>query len=280
MFQLEEIPTFYIVMAGVLFFGLASLVLYAVINMIDIGYVLLKRKPLYRYLLPPFKKLPIKQEQLLQAKFRFYQRLTEKQKRVFNHRLVTFINSKQFMGRDNLDLTDEMIVMISATAVMLTFGFRDYKLQMIKGIIVYPSSFYSETNEAYHKGEYNPRLKALVLSWEHFMEGYSISNDNLNLGIHEFAHAIHINSIKNRDVSSIIFSDSFKELSQFLSEETELRQRLLASGYIRNYAYTNSFEFVAVIIETFIETPSQFRSKFPRVYAKTKQMLNFNFEGY
>lgn len=280
MFELEEIPMFYVIMAVLLMVVLFLLVFYALVNMIDTGYVLLKRKPLYRYLLPPFKKLPIKQQQLLQSQFRFYQRLSDKEKRVFNHRLAHFIESKEFIGRDNLHLTDEMIIMTSATAVMLTFGFRDYKLKMIKHIIIYPSAFYSETNEAHHKGEYNPRLKALVLSWEHFVEGYSISNDNLNLGIHEFAHAIHINSLRNRDASSVIFADTFKELSQFLSEETEIRQRLLASGYIRDYGYTNAFEFVAVIIENFIETPGEFRTQFPRVYAKTKQMLNFNFKGY
>lgn len=280
MFKPDEIPLFYLVMAIFLLIVLSSFVVYALINMIDTGYVLLKRRPLYRYLFPPFKKLPINQQQLLQSQFRFYQRLSDKEKRVFNHRLVSFMKSKSFVGRDNLVLTDEMKVMTSATAIMLTFGFRDYSLSVIKHIIIYPSAFYSETNEAHHKGEYNPKLRALVLSWEHFVEGYSISNDNLNLGIHEFAHAIHFHSLKNRDVSSVIFVDTFKELSQFISEETELRQRLLASGYLRDYAYTNSFEFVAVIIETFIETPSEFRQQFPVLYTKTKQMLNFNFKGY
>ncbi|TYB79224.1 zinc-dependent peptidase [Bizionia myxarmorum] len=280
MFELEEIPLFYKVMAIFLVMALSTLVIYAIVNMVDTGYVLIKRKPLYRYLLPPSKKLPAKQQHLLQSQFRFYQRLSDKQKLVFNHRLAYFIKSKTFVTRDNLDLTDEIIVMTSATAVMLTFGFRDYKLKMISHIIVYPSAFYSETNEEHHKGEYNPRLKALVLSWEHFMEGYSNSNDNLNLGIHEFAHAIHFNSLRNRDVSSMIFADSFKELSEVLAAEPELRQRLLNSGYIRNYAYTNPYEFVAVIIENFIETPTEFRAQFPRVYAKTKQMLNFHFDGY
>ncbi len=280
MFKPDEIPLFYVVMAIFLVVVLSSFVFYALINMIDIGYVLIKRKPLYRYLVPPYRKLSASQQQLLQSEFRFYQRLSEKEKRVFHHRLAFFIKSKQFVSRDNLDLTDEMIVMTSATAIMLTFGFRDYSLKMIKRIIIYPSAYYSETNDAHHKGEFNPRMQALVLSWEHFVEGYSVSNDNLNLGIHEFAHAIHFNSLKNRDASSTIFADTFKELANVLAEETELRQRLLNSGYIRNYAYTNAFEFVAVIIETFIETPKEFRSQFPRVYAKTKQMLNFNFEGY
>ena len=119
-----------------------------------------------------------------------------------------------------------------------------------------------------------------MLSWKDFKKGFAIDNDNLNLGIHEFAHAIHLNSIKERDVSSTIFSDSFKELTTLLSNEEALRKDLIASKYFRDYAYTNQFEFIAVIIETFIETPDEFKSLFPEIYDKTKQMLNFNFAGY
>ena len=98
--------------------------------------------------------------------------------------------------------------------------------------------------------------------------------------ISEFAHAIHLNSMKERDVSSTIFKDSFKELTDYLSENKPLRDELIASKYFRDYAYTNHFEFLAVIIESFIETPSEFRSQFPKIYDYTKQMLNFNFAGY
>ena len=157
---------------------------------------------------------------------------------------------------------------------------RDFYIGMIGKIFIYPNEFYSNMNNDYHKGEFNPKLQALVLSWKHFLEGFDIENDNLNLGIHEFAHAIHINSIKERDVSSTIFSDSLRELTELLSNEKPLRDRLIASKYFREYAYTNQYEFIAVIIETFIETPDDFRSQFPEVYIKTKQMLNFSFAGY
>lgn len=100
------------------------------------------------------------------------------------------------------------------------------------------------------------------------------------MGIHEFTHAIHLNSIKERDVSSTIFSDSFKELSKLLSVNEILRNKLMASNYFRKYALTNQFEFIAVIIENFIETPKEFKKEFPEIYSKVKQMLNFSLAGY
>jgi Mlc titration factor MtfA (ptsG expression regulator) len=163
---------------------------------------------------------------------------------------------------------------------MLTFGFRDFYIGLIDKIFVYPKPFYSKTNDDYHKGEFNPKLKSLVLSWEDFIHGYNIGDDNLNLGIHEFAHAIHLNSLKERDVSSTIFKDSFKELTNILSNSKPMRDKLIASRYFREYAYTNQFEFLAVLIEYFFETPVEFKTQFPSIYLKVKQMLNFSYAKY
>ncbi|MEO8934397.1 MAG: zinc-dependent peptidase [Xanthomarina sp.] len=280
MIKLPEIPIGHLLILGFLFFLLMGLIIYAFVNMIETAYVMIYKKPLYRHQSLLLKKLPSHQKSILEQKFDFYKRLPAKEQKFFEHRLARFILAKKFIGRDGVIVSEEMKVLISATAIMLTFGFRNFYIHSIKVIFIYPTEFYSKTNDAYHKGEYNFRLKALVLSWSHFLEGYDIKNDNLNLGIHEFTHAIHFNNMKERHIGATIFTDSFYELTDLLTNQEHLRQRMITSGYFRDYAMTNQFEFIAVIIETFIETPSEFRSQFPEIYAKTKQMLNFNFSGY
>lgn len=261
-----------------------SILLYMMVHytlkLIEMGYVMRHKKPLYNNFYFFLRKLSKPQKQILQKQFSFYNKLQEKQKKYFEHRVASFIKDKEFIGRQDLKITEEMKVLISATAVMLTFGFRDFYIGLIDKIFIYPKAFYSKLNDSYHKGEFNPKLKALVLSWEDFEHGFSIDNDNLNLGIHELAHAIHFNSKKERDVSSVIFTDSFKELVNMLSNDETLRENLIKTRYFREYGYTNQYEFLAVIIETFFETPKEFKSKFPEIYKKTKQMLNFNFAGY
>lgn len=267
----------------VLFFFIAILVGFMIsfaLKLAEMTYVLRHKKPFFIFTPYFLKKLKSSQKEILQQQFSFYKKLNPKHKQYFEHRVASFIMDKHFIGRDGLVVTDEMKVLISATAVMLTFGFRDYYIGLISKIFIYPDEFYSNTNQQFHKGEFNPKLETLVLSWKHFIAGFDNSNDNVNLGIHEFAHAIHLNSIKERDISSTIFSDSFKELTDLLATEDNLRKSLIESRYFREYAYTNQYEFVAVIIETFIESPSEFRAQFPEVYNKTKQMLNFNFAGY
>ena len=123
-------------------------------------------------------------------------------------------------------------------------------------------------------------MKAIVFSWKDFKHGYNIGDDNLNLGIHEFGHAIHLNASMNNDVSSLVFSQGFQNLTSYLQKNPTLRENLIASKYFRAYAYTNQFEFFAVLLENFVETPKEFKSQFPHLYGYIKQMLNFKFAGY
>ena len=267
------------VVLAICFFALFIMVCYFTLRLIEMAFVIRKKRPLYRHIIP-FRKLTENQLRILESDFEFYKKLDDREKRYFEHRVASLIKDKFFIGREGLIVTDEMKVLIAATAAMLTFGFRDFYIGLINKIFIYPDEFFSQVNEEYHKGEFNPKLKALVISWKHFKEGFEIANDNVNLGIHEFAHAIHLNSIKERDVSSTIFEDSFKELIEMIAEEEDLRNRLVQADYFRDYAFTNQFEFLAVIIESFIENPGELKNQFPQVYFKVQQMLNFNFAGY
>ncbi|RZN82492.1 MAG: hypothetical protein EVB11_08380 [Winogradskyella sp.] len=255
-------------------------VLRLVYRFVEQYYAESKKKPLILNFILFKKTLSKEQVRILEKQFTFYRRLSYKEQLLFKHRVAKFINSKSFYGRDGIELTDEIIVLISATAVKLTFGFRDYSISILKTILVYPEAFYSKINDQLHKGEVNPMLGVLALSWKDFKHGYDIDNDNLNLGVHEFGHAIHLNSFKNNDISSVIFRDGFKALKMYLKENQNKRQQLLSIKYFREYAYTNEYEFMAVLIECFIETPHEFKSKFPKIYKYVKEMLNFNFANY
>ncbi|WP_375238255.1 zinc-dependent peptidase [Aurantibacter sp.] len=229
----------------------------------------------------PFKKtLPQADKAYLLANFKFYKNLVPKRQRFFEHRVTVVLNKKEFIARQDFQITQEVKLLISATAVMLTFGMKNYIIKALERVIIYPKVFYSTINDDHHKGEFNPSLKAIVFSWEDFVSGYDIDNDNLNLGIHEFTHAIHFNSLSQNDYSSKIFKKSFNDLTLFLSKNEALRKELIASKYFRDYAFTNQFEFLAVLIENFIETPEDFKSHFPNLYEKVKQLLKFNFAKY
>nr|WP_321222046.1 zinc-dependent peptidase [uncultured Psychroserpens sp.] len=227
------------------------------------------------------RKLTKSQKSILKNNFKFYQNLPLKYQSFFEHRVCKIINEIEFIGKE-IKVSEDMKVISSATLVKLTFGLRDYKIESVERIIFYPEEFYSQTNDAYHKGEFNLGLKALVFSWQDVLHGYEIEDDNLNLAIHEFTHAIHFYYMKVRrtSTSAAIFLDAFVELTKMLDDNPELKIKLVKSNFLRDYAYTNQFEFLSVIIETFIESPQQFKRDFPAIYHKVKTMLGFYFKGY
>ena len=235
--------------------------------------IYLFNKPLYIHLYFKPKKLSLEKEYVLRQKFQFYHGLSDKEKRYFHHRVVSFIEKYQFISRQDFVVTKEMEIIIAATYVMLTFGMRRYLVDSFDKIILYPEEYLSTHSQEYYKGEFNPRMKAVVFSWKDFLEGYEISNDNLKLGIHEFSHVVHFHSMQNNDASSLTFKKHYNQLYKEVTYAPN-KEKLIESDYFRIYAYTNPYEFVSVIIEHYFETPLEFKTNFPQLYTNVSRMLN------
>jgi Mlc titration factor MtfA (ptsG expression regulator) len=237
-------------------------------------YMAIYKRPVYVYFYPVLKKISDSQRHILESNSPFYRRQTDLKKKYFEHRVAEFLNTYPFYGKDNLTITDEIKVMVSATYVMLTFGMRDFKFDVFDKIIIYPDTYHSTLSDEEHKGEFNPQYKAVVFSWKHFKEGYEIGSDNLNLGIHEFAHALHYYGLKRRDNGAAIFAHEYERVMKEIKHPANAK-KLIDSQYFRIYGYTNQFEFVAVLLEHFFETPQAFRKEFPVLYDHVKIMINF-----
>lgn len=226
-----------------------------------------------------FRKLPREQLRVLETEFTFYRKLNRKHRRQFQHRVATFIKDKEFIPREELQLTDRMKVLIAAVGCMLSFGRKNYTYGLIHFILVYPGEFFSNINQAYHKGEINPGGRALVLSWKDFEAGLQDGHDNLNLGIHEYMHAMQLEAKRGGDVDSARFQIQFQNILKRLTEQ-EVKDKLDQTQFFREYAFTNEYEFMAVIAEYFMESPGAFKSNFPQLYQYTLKLLNFKFLGY
>lgn len=250
---------------------------YFMLYVVEIIYQRNFKKPLIVFGHFQSKKISESDKIILHQNIHFYQKLKPKYKTYFEHRVATFIQKTEFSTRD-ISLNSEMKVTIAAVYVQLTFGMKNYLNQLIQQIIIYPDIYLSTHTNEYYKGEFNPKLKTIVFSWPDFKSGIDIKNDNLNLGLHEFTHALHFQTLKSDKPTHVLFNETLHNLFLSFSNET-LRQDLLNSGFLREYAFENQYEFVAVLLEHFFESPEEFKSKFPEVYLKVKQMINYN-ENY
>lgn len=211
-------------------------------------------------------------ERFLAEKIPYYRQLNDVQKRVFGIRVRNFIKGKNFAGRKELQVTWEMKLLIAATAVKVTFGYRKYLLSHFRQIIVYPSAYFSNATQSTNKGETHAS-GVIVFSWPDFVKGYELESDALNLGYHEFAHALYLDERGfNRNSC---FKKYYPEWERILRDGTTVK-KIRDEGIFRSYATANEAEFFAVALENFFENAQQFNSQLPELFGIMCGLLNQN----
>lgn len=267
----------FLIVVCLMFIGLTLfLFAYLLRDTLETLWVRVFGRPVYVHFYLVKKGLPADLEQMLQEEFSFYRNLPEKQKGYFRHRVHGFMNKYGFHGRDGVVVTPDMKAKVAATWVMLTFGMRYYLPNIFQHIIIFPDVYESTTTGLRHKGEFNHPAAAIVFSWKHFEEGIKYGTDNLNLGLHEFSHALHVCATATDEggASGELYAAKFDEVITYISQPHTLRN-LAQLGYLRNYAFTNPHEFMAVTLESFFETPQEFREKLPELYTIITKMINY-----
>jgi len=246
-------------------------ILFVIVLILATIYVLLIS--LYDYLLLLFPILSNKSIQKLEIISPFYRSLSNKEKKEFRKRVAIFITLHQFIPKENTKITKEIKIMIASIAVMISFRFRNSEFLEFDKILIYPKHYYSHSNDNFHKGETNPYLKTIVFSLEDFKEGIAITNDNINLGIHEFTHALHLIMQRSNTKEAFDFIAYFdKIISHFSIYGKQIRE----ANYIRDYAFTDEHELLAVITENYFETPIKFKEVMPEVF----YLLNKMYKAY
>ncbi len=171
-------------------------------------------------------------------------------------------------------ITSDVSIQIAASAVQVTFGLETWDYSHFSQILVYPSEYKNPKTGNMHKGETNLG-GFMCFSWKDFVSGNEIPDDKINLGLHEFGHALRFNGI-NGAATDYFFEHYFKRwLACAVKDYSKLREGQLS--IFRKYGAVNINEFFSVVIETFFEKPAQFKLTFPELYTQTSILLNQTF---
>jgi len=208
---------------------------------------------------------------LLKQKNSYFRNLSPDAQEVFVDRLFKFMADKKFIGREGLVITDEIKVLISAAAIQLTFGLKDYMISHLYAINVFPRIFFSKYLNANLKG-LNTQSGVLSLSWNDFKEGFAVEDDKINLGLHELAHALYIDLDEegNYDEHFSAYFEKWEDVA--MKDYLELKEK--KTTFLRGYGGTNMHEFFAVCVEHFFEAPKEFKNQLPHLYNYLMLMLN------
>jgi Mlc titration factor MtfA (ptsG expression regulator) len=190
-----------------------------------------------------------------------------------------FLHKKQFVGVQELQLTDAMCLIIAAQGCLPVLGLGMECLSDWTEIIVYPGAFRISRDERDATGVVHHQEQALIgeswsrgpliLSWDDIERDMQEKQTGRNVVIHEIAHKLDtLNGPADgfpplrRGMTVMEWSTSLNAAYESLVHQVEHHHY----ACINPYAATNPAEFFAVISEYFICAPGILHTHFADVY--------------
>ncbi len=204
--------------------------------------------------------------------FTYFNDLPRESKWKFVKRAHQFRKQKKFhfIGLEN---NEETAILVSSSAVQVTFGLKDYQLSYFKDIYILADAYHMDNDDKLYIGHVAP--DGIYLSWKHFLYGYSYKNDNINVAVHEMAHALLYNNFFAQYGIDPHFRLNYERFSTstgpILADVIAKRR-----SYLRSYAFSNMHEFWAVSVEAFFENPEGLLKNMPDLYEAISHVLNQN----
>ena len=213
----------------------------------------------------------------LEARVPFFRMLSPELRQRFLELLKVFVWEKEFIGANGFLITDEVRVVVGATAVQLVLHLGLSYYDRLREIIVYPGAFKLPERtgvvlgEAKHWGQ-------VILSWESVLVGLSNPRDGHDTAAHEFAHVLdradgafdgtpRLREYSHYRVWAAVMDEHFRALQ---------RGRPLERTVLDDYGALNEAEFFAVATESFFEKPRQMKAKTPELYEELRRFYGWD----
>jgi Mlc titration factor MtfA (ptsG expression regulator) len=206
---------------------------------------------------------------LLVRHFPFFTRLIHPDQDKFISRLRKFIRAKIFVIHDSKGFR-EMPILISASAIQLTFGLNKFLLPHFSIIQIYPQEFIALEPLRVLIG--NVSGNTIHIAWKQFLEGYRGEPGKGNVGLHEMAHALYYQNFETDEYTERNFKDSFQHFTS-LGDKIFAREKFLPLGLYSDYATRNFQEFWAESIEIFFQDPGRLQDHYPDMYRLVCDLL-------
>ena len=202
--------------------------------------------------------------------FSYFNELPHESKLKFVSRTHHFKAGKEFhfVG---MEKSDDAEILVSASAIQVTFGLKNYMMSYFKDIYLLSDAYQMDNEEELYIGHVAP--DGIYLSFKHFLYGYANRTDNINVAVHEMAHALLYNNFFAQYGTDSHFRLNYEKFS---SSTGPILANVIANrrSYLRSYAFSNLHEFWAVSVEAFFENPAGLRLNMPELYEALCRVLN------
>jgi Mlc titration factor MtfA (ptsG expression regulator) len=234
----------------------------------------------------PAEPFPEQWLHVLETSVALYRRLPPEQRPALRENIQRFIAEKEFWGSAGLEVTDEMKVVIAASACLLVLGLPEFGLYpRTREVIIYPGEF-GETVEAIGPdgrrhiiddlsiGEAAYR-GPILLAWDSVKRQARRPRSADNVILHEFAHALDfLDGLA--DGTPPIGGD--ERLAEWVRAFTAEYDRLVEADrrgrttLLDPYGAEDPAEFFAVATECFFQQPARLKKRHYELY---RQLQSF-----
>ncbi|WNG24659.1 zinc-dependent peptidase [Cystobacter fuscus] len=207
----------------------------------------------------------------------FFQELAPEPRQRFLELLKLFAWEKEFIGAGGFTITDEVRVVVSATAVRLVLYLDFSYYDRLREVIVYPDAFRIPDRTGVVLGEAK-NWGSVILSWRSVLAGLRDPHDGHSTATHEFAHVL------DREDGAFDGTPELRRYSHYAAWASvmgehfhKLREgRRLERQVLDDYGGVNEAEFFAVATESFFEKPRQMKEKTPDLYEELKRFYGWD----
>jgi MtfA peptidase len=165
-----------------------------------------------------------------------------------------------------VEVTDELRLLVAASAATLSLGWPDYEWDQLKEVLLYPDDFdrdyrFGGDDQA---GETHP-WGTIILSAPALVESFAFPDDAFHVGLHEFAHLLDVDGTHFDGIPHGL--DAVQSREWVAVMEKEMARLGKGKSALDPYGGSDPAEFLGVAVEAFFKIPLEVRRRHREVYA-------------
>jgi Mlc titration factor MtfA (ptsG expression regulator) len=203
----------------------------------------------------------------------YYRNLSEKGKLRFAKRVESVLNNVEIIGKESLEINDEIRILVISNLVELTFGLKEFWLYGYEYISLYPEAFFVKSKgDAVSGSTYQNKI--ISLSWQDFAMDHLHAKTGKNISLAQYALAL-VRTVFNGKHYDLKFGSYLDTWFEIIKKECAAK----ADGTSMQHLNENADDLPIVFskcVEMFFEKPELFKRDLPNSYAHFCLLLNQN----
>ncbi|NLA37733.1 MAG: zinc-dependent peptidase, partial [Actinobacteria bacterium] len=186
------------------------------------------------------------------------------------------IGRKRWEAANGFEVTDEIVVTISAQAALLALGLPDGVYRKVRTIVVHPSTLVLHGEHSYGGGIMSRDPQAVlglvhssgtvVIVWDAVLDDARHPKSGHNVVLHEFAHQLDLLDGVSDGTPPVATAEQFDRWVAVCTQTYGEVNRGRGGSSLRSYAGVNPSEFFAVATEAFFGAPAALRREHRDLY--------------